>query len=85
MEAFTATLEACDPAQGVFRSYRLSAGIDLLGDWLVEVTYGRIGSAGRCIRYIATDEVAARKMVRHCLQRRPPPGSGLASVISYAI
>ncbi len=36
MEAFTATLEACDPACGRFRAYRLAAGIDLLGDWLVK-------------------------------------------------
>ena len=70
IEAFTATLEACDPARSLFRSYRLAAGIDLLGDWLVEVTYGRIGSKGRCVRYVAADEAAARKIVRHCLQRR---------------
>jgi len=39
----TATLEACDPARGRFRAYRIEAGTDLLGDWLVDVTYGRIG------------------------------------------
>ena len=47
MDAFTATLEACDPDRNHFRAYRIEAGTDLLGDWLVEVTYGRIGSPGR--------------------------------------
>jgi predicted DNA-binding WGR domain protein len=70
MTAFNASLEARDPARGLFRSYQLAAGIDLLGDWLVEVTYGRIGTKGRYLRYFAADEAAARKIVRHCLQRR---------------
>jgi hypothetical protein len=30
-------LEARDPALGRFRSYRLEAGTDLFGTWLVEV------------------------------------------------
>ena len=56
MSRFAARLEACDPARDCYRAYRLEAGIDLLGAWLVEATYGRIGSRGRT--------------VRHCLQRR---------------
>src|SRR5689334_7259368 len=70
MDAFTATLEACDPALGRFRAYRIAAGTDLLGYWLVDVTYGRIGSRGRLVRYVAADEAGARKIVRHCVQRR---------------
>jgi hypothetical protein len=70
LAAFHARLEARDPARGRFRSYRIDAGIDLLGDWLVEVTYGRIGSKGRHIRHLANGEAEARKIVRHCLQRR---------------
>ena len=70
MGAFTATLEACDPPRGRFRSYRIEAGTDLLGDWLVDVTYGRIGTPGRIVRYVAADETGARKIVRQCLQRR---------------
>jgi hypothetical protein len=31
-------LEACDPARGHFRGYRIEAGVDLRGDWLVDVT-----------------------------------------------
>jgi hypothetical protein len=47
MDAFSALLEARDPAQGRFRSYRLEAGIDLYVVWLVDVTSGRIGTRGR--------------------------------------
>jgi hypothetical protein len=70
MNAFSALLEARDPALGRFRSYRLEAGTDLFGTWLVEVTYGRIGSSGRSLRYVATGEAEARKLVLHCLRRR---------------
>ena len=38
MRIFTARLEACDPARGHFRSYRLEAGPDLFGIWLVDAT-----------------------------------------------
>ena len=70
MESFSIRLEACDPYHGRFRAYRIEAGTDLLGDWLVDVTYGRIGSPGRRIRHVARDEAAARRIVKHCLQRR---------------
>jgi hypothetical protein len=62
--------EACDPARGRFRAYRIDAGTDLFGDWLVDVTCGRIGSRGRTVRYVAASEAEARKIVRQCLQRR---------------
>ncbi len=66
MQGFRIRLEAWDR----FRAYLIEAGTDLLGDWLVDVTYGRIGSPGRQIRHVARDEAEARKIVRHCLQRR---------------
>lgn len=69
LSKFTAALEACDPAHGRFRSYRLQAGTDLFGDWLVEVTW-RIVSPGRTIRHVAANEVEAGKIVRRCLARR---------------
>jgi hypothetical protein len=50
LNGFTATLEARDPARDCWRAYRIEAGLDLLGDWLVDVTYGRIGSRGRAGR-----------------------------------
>lgn len=70
MEQFRAELQACDPARGIFRAYRIEAGIDLLGEWLVDVTYGRIGTSGRCIRHVAASEAEAKQIVRYCLQRR---------------
>jgi hypothetical protein len=70
MNAFSALLEARDPALGRYRSYRLEAGTDLFGAWLVEITYGRIGTPGRCVRYVARDEAEARQLVRKTLRRR---------------
>lgn len=70
MNAFSAVLEARDPALGRFRSYRLRAGPDLFGAWLMEVTYGRIGTPGRHLRYTAANEAEARKIVHHSLRRR---------------
>jgi hypothetical protein len=70
MNAFSALLEARDPALDRFRSYRLQGGTDLFGAWLVEVSYGRIGTPGRQLRNVAADEAEARKLVHHCLRRR---------------
>ena len=70
MNAFSALLEAREPSLGRFRSYRLEAGTDLFGSWLVDVTYGRIGAPGRRLRYVAGDEAEARKLVHKNLRRR---------------
>jgi hypothetical protein len=69
MESFRIRLEACDPARGRFRTY-IDAGTDRFGDWLVDVTYGRIGSRGRLVRHVAAVEGDARRIVRHRLRRR---------------
>ena len=70
LNTFSVSLEACDPALGRFRAYRMEAGIDLFGAWLVDVTYGRIGSRGTSRRYVADDETGVRKIIRHHLRRR---------------
>jgi hypothetical protein len=70
MDSFFATLEARDPSFGHMRSYRLEAGTDLFGAWLVDVIYGRIGARGRRIRYVVQDQDEARKLVRRSLRRR---------------
>ena len=70
MDAFSAVLEARDPEHGCLRSYQLEAGTDLFGTWLVEITFGRIGSNGTRIRHAVSDEYAARKMVHKNLRRR---------------
>lgn len=70
MESFCIRFEACDPAQNHFRACRIDAGTDLLGDWLVHVSYGRIGTQARRFRDVAREEADARRIVRQCLQRR---------------
>jgi hypothetical protein len=70
MNAFSALLEARNPALGRFRSYRLEARRDLFGAWLVEITYGRIGTSGRRLRYVVSGEEDARQLVRKTLRRR---------------
>ncbi len=39
MEKFSIRSEACEPERGHFPAYRIEAGTDLLGDWLVELWY----------------------------------------------
>jgi hypothetical protein len=56
MESSRIALEARDPAQGRSHAYGIEAGIDLLGDWVVNVTYGRNGTTGRQIGHGASDE-----------------------------
>ena len=68
--AFSTLLHACDPARNHWRAYRVEAGQDLFGDWLVEVTFGRIGPGGRTVQYLASNEDGARKLTRACLHRR---------------
>jgi hypothetical protein len=34
---------------------------NILSTYLVDVTYGRIGTRGRIVRYVAADETGARK------------------------
>jgi hypothetical protein len=43
MMEYSVLLEASDPARNRWRSYHIAAGQDLFGDWVVELTYGRIG------------------------------------------
>jgi WGR domain len=70
LDAFNALLEARDPSQGHFRSYRLEAGTDLLGAWIVDITFGRIGTRGRRIRYVVSNEREAQQFVKQTLRRR---------------
>ena len=65
LDAFRATLEATNPARDCFRAYHVEAGTDLLGDWVVEVTFGRIGSRGR-----VAGEPEARRLVRATVRKR---------------
>jgi len=71
MDGVVATLAARGPSLGRMRSYRLKAGTDLLWDWLgPDVVYGRIGTCGRRIWYVARTKDEARKLVRRSLRCR---------------
>jgi len=70
LDQFCAALEAVNPERDCYRAYRIEAGTDLLGDWVVEITSGRIGCAGNRVRFFAPNEVAALKLVISTLARR---------------
>jgi predicted DNA-binding WGR domain protein len=70
MMEFSILLEACDPERNIHRAYRLAAGQDLFGNWIVEITYGRIGAKGRTQVVPVADEAAARCYVQNCLKKR---------------
>jgi hypothetical protein len=61
------TLKARNPARRCFRQYRVEAGTDLLGSWVVEISYGRIGTAGRSRCFVVRDEGEARHLARSIL------------------
>ena len=63
-------LEAIDPAKNCFRFYSIEVGRDLFGTWLVDVTYGRIGTRGRTVSYGADNEAAAMGIVNAKLRQR---------------
>jgi hypothetical protein len=79
MEQFGTELQACGPARGIFRANSMEAGTDLLGNWLVDVTDGRIGARGRRIRHVAANEQLACKIRQavpatptQAVRHRPP-------------
>jgi len=43
---FFVQLEARAPERNIWRSYCIAAGQDIFGDWMVELTYGRICAKG---------------------------------------
>ena len=67
---FRITLEARNPARRCSRQYRVEAGTDLFGVWVVEISYGRIGTAGRSRSYVVRDEGEARHLAQSILKRR---------------
>ena len=70
MMEFAIHLEACDPARNISRSYSITAGQDLFGDWIVAMNYGRIGSRGTTKTVLLSDEVETRRYVQKCLKKR---------------
>jgi hypothetical protein len=67
---FRITLEARNPARRCSQHYRVEAGTDLFGSWVVEISYGRIGTAGWSRSYVVRDEGEARHLAQSILKRR---------------
>jgi predicted DNA-binding WGR domain protein len=63
-------LEARNPLANRMRRWNVEIGQDLLGMWLVDVEFGRIGSKGRRMRHAFFDEPAAQAYVGRALRRR---------------
>jgi predicted DNA-binding WGR domain protein len=78
MDSMYVSLEARSPAHRCHRAYEIAVSQDLFGAWLVQMSYGRIGTRGRTkVRSFPTDiEVAAQ--VRTCLRKQLARRSGLA-------
>ncbi|SOD23027.1 WGR domain-containing protein [Nitrosomonas ureae] len=62
-------LEACNPELNIWRFYRITFGQDLFGSWIVELSYGRIGSRGRSRTILAENETQAMSIVEKCLKK----------------
>src|SRR5271166_5744810 len=67
---FRITLEARNPARRCSRQYHVEAGTDLFGSWVVEISYGCIGTAGWSRSYVVRDEGEARHLAQSILRRR---------------
>ena len=63
-------LEARNPLANRMRRWSVEIGQDLLGMWLVDIQFGRIGSKGRRLQPVFLDEPAAQAYVRQALRRR---------------
>lgn len=63
-------LEARDPSRNVARRYFLRVSPDLFGAVIVELAWGRIGTAGQERRLSFQDLRGARLFVRKVLRRR---------------
>ena len=63
-------LETRSPAHRCHRAYEIAVSTDLFRAWLVEMTYGRIGTFGRVKpRSFSTADAAAAE-VKACLRKR---------------
>jgi len=70
IDAIKVVLRACDPALDRYRSWSVEAGQDLFRNWMVRVSFGRIGCKGRTIAREFASEDDVRAFVRMGLRRR---------------
>jgi hypothetical protein len=66
----TIELEARNPATNRMRRRSVELGQDMLGMWIVDVEFGRIGSRGRRLRRVFTDQPTAHAYMWRGLRRR---------------
>jgi predicted DNA-binding WGR domain protein len=70
MTSLCIKLEARSPAHRCQRAYEIAVSTDLFGAWVVEMSYGRIGTFGRVkARSFSTADAAAAE-VKACLRKR---------------
>ena len=67
---FSTRLAAVDPGRNIRRSYLIRCARDLLGDIILDVERGRLGSWSVARREVFTDDITARRRVRQLLTRR---------------
>jgi predicted DNA-binding WGR domain protein len=70
MNTLRLRLEARAPALRCHRAYEITAGRDLFGVWVAEMTYGRIGAVGRTKTRSFTRVEDAAAAVDASLRRR---------------
>jgi len=70
MNLLSLHLQARFPEKNIFRAYSLWVGQDLLGDWLLRITYGRIGAKGTTKTYLCSSREDALYKVKTILKRR---------------
>jgi predicted DNA-binding WGR domain protein len=69
-QALSIYLEARAPRRRCHRAYAIELVRDLFGVWLVEMTYGRIGTQGRTKVRSFAQLSDAHRQVTTCLRRR---------------
>jgi predicted DNA-binding WGR domain protein len=63
-------LEAVNPQAHHFRAYSISCGRDLLGEWLVQTTFGKIGKRGTTKNYAFHEQTKAQQHINTLLKKR---------------
>jgi len=63
-------MEAHNPLANRLRRWSIEIGQDLLGMWIVDVEFGRIGSKGCHLRHVYLDRPAALAYLGRALRRR---------------
>ncbi|WP_018268669.1 WGR domain-containing protein [Methylosinus sp. LW4] len=70
MDEIAIALQGRNPEANRHRSWRVEAGRDLFGAWIVRVSFGRIGCGGRTFAREFGSEDEAHAYVRDGLRRR---------------